>query len=61
MVFECPAMQPVRDRFPALFGAHALTMQQFMWQLNLVGVAHFVMYCFDMLDAPDANESSHQP
>ena len=27
------------------------TMQQFMWQADLVGVAHFVRDCFAMLDA----------
>ena len=27
------------------------TMQQFMWQADLVGVAHFVRECFAMLDA----------
>ena len=32
-------------------------MQQFMWQLDITGVAHFVMDCFDMLyDIP-----SNQP
>jgi hypothetical protein len=35
-----------------------VTMQQFMWQLNIVGVAHFVMDCFDYLDAAS---SSNQP
>ncbi len=33
-------------------------MQQFMWQLDIVGVAHFVMDCFDYLDAAS---SSNQP
>ena len=27
------------------------TMHQFMWQADLVGVAHFVKECFAMLDA----------
>ena len=35
-----------------------VTMQQFMWQLDIVGVAHFVMDCFDYLDAAS---SSNQP
>ncbi len=30
----------------------------FMWQLDIVGVAHFVMDCFDYLDAAS---SSNQP
>ena len=36
----------------AHFGVGARTMQQFMWQVNITGVAHFVMDCFDLLDAP---------
>ena len=58
LVFECPALQSVRDRYPGLFGAAIVTMQQFMWQLDIVGVAHFVMDCFDYLDAAS---SSNQP
>ena len=41
-----------------LFGADIVTMEQFMWQLNIVGVAHFVMDCLDYLDAAT---SSNQP
>ncbi len=58
LVFECPALQSVRDRYPGLFGAAIVTMQQFMWQLDIVGVAHFVMDCFDYLDSAS---SSNQP
>ena len=43
---------------PGLFGADIVTMQQFMWQLDIVGVAHFVMDCFDYLDAASP---SNQP
>ena len=32
LVFECPAMQPVRDCYPALFSPAQGTMQLFMWQ-----------------------------
>ena len=54
MVFECPALQGVRDKYAALFVAvdGASTMQQFMWQQNVIGVAHFVKDCIDLLDAP---------
>ena len=35
-----------------------VAMQQFMWQLDIVGVAHFVMDCFDYLDAAGASPSN---
>ena len=35
----------------ALFVDGASTMQQFMWQQNLIGVGYFVQNCFDPLDA----------
>ncbi len=52
------AVQSIRDQYPALFGAAIQTMQQFMWQLDIVSVAHFVMDCFDHLDAVS---TSNQP
>ena len=52
MVFECPALLSVRDKYAALFVDGASTMQQFMWQQDVIGVAHFVQDCFDLLDAP---------
>ena len=52
MVFECPALQGVWDKYAALFVDGASTMQQFMWQQDVIGVAHFVQDCFDLLDAP---------
>ena len=62
LVFECPAMQPVRDRYPALFSPAQGTMQLFMWQQDIVGVAHYIMDCFDALsalsDAPDDASTS---
>ena len=51
LIFECPAVQCVRDKYAALFACDNCTMQQFMWQADLVGVAHFVRDCFAMLDA----------
>ncbi len=58
LVFECPAVQSIRDQYPALFATAIQTMQQFMWQLDIVSVAHFVMDCFDHLDAVS---TSNQP
>jgi hypothetical protein len=55
---ECPALQSIRDRYPGVFGADIVTMQRFMWQLDIVGVAHSVMDCFDYLDAASP---SNQP
>ena len=59
MVSECHAMQCVLDKYAALFvdGASTMHMQQFMWQQDVIGVAHFVKGCFDMLDAPVSSES----
>ena len=54
MVFECPALQTVRDRYPTLFAPAHSTMQLFLWQPDLVRVAHFIMDCFDAIGvAPD--------
>jgi hypothetical protein len=50
-VLECPAMQSVRDRYPALFHVSKSTMQLFMWQADIVGVAHYIMDCFDHIAA----------
>ena len=64
MLFECPALQPVRDRYAALFGPSIVTVRQFIWQLDVVAVAHFVMDCFDLLHSPDddvLDDSSNQP
>ena len=48
LVFECPATQCVRDRYPALFSPAKNTMQR-----NIVGVAHFIKNCFEVLGALD--------
>ena len=42
----------VRDKYAALFVDGAGTMQQFMWQQDVTGIAHIVKDCFDLLDAP---------
>ena len=57
LLLECPAMHLVRDRYPALFSPAKSSMQLFMWQPDVVGVAHFVMDSFDLLGvAPDAHD-----
>ena len=52
MVFDCTALLPVRGLYPGLFGPTIVTMQQSMWQRDLVGVAHFVLDCFRKLHSP---------
>ena len=50
-MFDCVALQPIRELNLGLFGPAIVTMQQFMWQAwdNLVGVARFVFDCFASL------------
>ena len=37
-----------------------MSMQLFMWQADIVGVAHFVMNCFDHLGAaPDDHNDDY--
>ena len=50
-MFECAALQPVRETYFDLFGPAIDIMQQFMWQGNLLGVAHSVFECFAHLQA----------
>ena len=50
MVFECEALQTTRENFAGLFGPAKVTMQQFMWQADLVQVAQFVSECFAVLE-----------
>ncbi len=46
----------------ALFSASIHTMLDFMWQEDLVGVAKFVMDCFDVITADVGDgRTSHQP
>jgi hypothetical protein len=49
LVFECPALQPIRDRYADLFCIVPLTMRQFMWQPAMLRVAHFVVECMDYI------------
>ena len=49
LMFKCPAMQCVRGRYPALFSRAINTMQLFMWQHNIVGVAHYIKDCSKVL------------
>ena len=63
LVFECRGLQHIRDRYPGLFGHHAETMIQFMWQADLHGVAKFVTDCLGVYNDtdPDRGRASDQP
>ena len=63
VIFECAALQPVRDKFPELFGDTILTMKDFMWQENTVLVGKFIMQCFDCMRGDDEGGGgpSNQP
>ena len=62
ILLECRAMQCVRDRDPAMFSPAKNTIQLFMWQRDIVGVAAYIMDCFEVLgaldDAPDDASTS---
>ena len=44
IVFECPALHDLRARHACLFRPDITTMRQFMWQDDLVQVAHFITH-----------------
>jgi hypothetical protein len=62
LVFECPHLQSIRDRFSGLF--RVSTMKQFFWQDDLVSVCKFLCECLDVLlgaDSDDQSQTSNQP
>lgn len=62
LIFTCPAVQHVRDRYAGLFSESVHTMLEFMWQDDLVGVAKFLMDCFDVISAAvEDDRTSNQP
>ena len=63
VVFECPGLQDIRDRYQGLFGEHAATMLQFMWQDDIRGVAMFIKECLGVYYGtdPDGGQASDQP
>ena len=58
LVFECAAMADLRGQFPDIFQPHQ-TMQQFMWQPNLLQVAKFLDAGMKRLQTFDPNEGSN--
>ena len=63
VVVECPGLQAIRDRHVGLFGEHAATMIQFMWQDDIRGVAMFIKECLGVYHGadPDGGQASDQP
>ena len=58
LVFECAAMTDLRGQFPYIFQPHQ-TMQQFMWQSNLLQVAKFLDAGMKRLQTVDPDEGSN--
>ena len=48
VVFECSALQGLRDEYASLF-SDVCTMKQFLWQDDLVSVAKFIHACLDKM------------
>lgn len=42
VVFECFSLEFVRRKYSHLFGSHASTMQQFIWQNDSLSVMRFI-------------------
>ena len=51
LMFECPALQGLRDRYSGLIGDHAATMLQLMWQHDPHALVQFIEELFFVLDA----------
>ena len=50
LVFECPALQDLRDKRPHLFdGAQTDAMVLFMWQDDMIGVVRFIDECLERI------------
>jgi hypothetical protein len=49
LVFECPAVQHVRDQYAHLFTFATSTMRTFLWQDDINSVIKYVVACMDIL------------
>ena len=49
-MFECPALQDLRDKRPHLFdGAQTDAMVLFMWQDDMIGMVRFIDECLERI------------
>ncbi len=48
MIFECPALQAVRQRYAPLFSMVTITMRSFLAQQDHMQVFKFVLDCLDI-------------
>ena len=61
VIFECPELQDFRAQFSHLFQGPE-TMQAFMWQDDLIGVAKYVNMCLNKVNPPlSGGSASDQP
>ena len=51
VIFECPELQDIRAQWSHLFQGPE-TMQAFIWQDDLIGVAKFVNMCLNKVNPP---------
>ena len=49
LVFECPALQHVRQRYSHLFTDDDATMISFFWQRDMRDVAYYILECLDVM------------
>ena len=66
LVFECPALQDLRDRYENLFQApHGDVVILFMWQDDIAGVAWIIDACLERVytsaGPPVGHQASDQP
>ena len=66
LLFECPALQDLRDRYENLFQApQGDAMLLFMWQDDIIGVARFIDACLERMSTsagpPVGDQASDQP
>ena len=59
LVFECPHLQTIRDKYAGLFGVPTI-MVQFFWRDDLVDVdvSKFICECMDVMLGADSDNQS---
>ena len=60
LIFECPELLCFREQWSHLFEGPQ-TMQAFMWQEDLIGVAKFVTACLRKMNPSYEGQTSDQP